>query len=62
MVSQTLTLKHTKPNETTGQRWTHEGEEVLVKDITDRLDFEREEEDAKTTKVGPSIVRKKIKA
>jgi hypothetical protein len=34
------------PDETMGPRQSHEGEEVLVEDITNRPEFEREEEDA----------------
>jgi hypothetical protein len=36
-------------------------EEVLVEDITNRPDSEREEEDAETTEAGPSAVGKKRK-
>jgi hypothetical protein len=37
-------------------------DEVLVEDITNQPDSEEEEDDAEIAVVGPSIVRKKIKA
>ena len=51
-----------KPDETTGQRQGPDREEVLVEDITDRLESERDEEDVETVEVGPSVVGQKIKA
>jgi hypothetical protein len=45
-----------KPDEMTGQKQGHDNEEVLVEDITNRSNSKREEEDAETAKVSPSVV------
>jgi hypothetical protein len=44
-----------------GPRKTYKGEDVLVEDITDRPDFEREQEDADTAEAGAYAIGNKRK-